>query len=143
MSLTLIRDGSFSLISAAGEIDMSNAHLLTELVEFLCRAPAPLITVDLSAVRFFGAHGISALLRASQEVAWARGRLTLRAPSPFVLRVLGVAGVMRHLELDVTSTPARAPITRVRGPHPPTKERHVQSTGPQGDSTREPDSQLA
>ncbi|MET8234282.1 STAS domain-containing protein [Micromonospora sp. NPDC005298] len=99
MSLALNRDGSTSVISVAGEIDMSTAHLLTEQVELLCREPVPLIAVDLSAVRFLGAHGITALLQASKLTASAGARLTLRNPSPFVLRVLGAAGVMRHLDL--------------------------------------------
>ncbi|MGW3786654.1 STAS domain-containing protein [Micromonospora chokoriensis] len=137
MSLTWDRDGSLSTVSVVGDIDMSNAHLLTELVEFLCRTPTPLIAVDLSAVRFFGAHGVSALLRARHLAERAGGRLTLHDPSPFVRRVLGVAGVIRHLALDDPSSPAD-----VR-PIPQLKESRVQSTGPQRNPTREPDPQLA
>ncbi|PWR06508.1 anti-sigma factor antagonist [Micromonospora acroterricola] len=111
MSLALSRDGSASLVSAVGEIDMSNAHLLTEMVEFLCRPPVPLIALDLSAVRFFGAHGISALLRASTLATSVGARLIVRDPSPFVLRVLGVTGMARHLDLDVSSTSAVAPVS--------------------------------
>ncbi|MET8118388.1 STAS domain-containing protein [Micromonospora sp. NPDC005189] len=111
MSLALSRDGSLSVISVAGELDMSNAHLLTELVGYLCQTPVPLIAVDLSAVRFFGAHGVSALLKANRLAAGAGGRLTLRDPSPFVRRVLGVAGVTRHLAIAEPSTPVGAPVT--------------------------------
>ncbi|MBM0275289.1 STAS domain-containing protein [Micromonospora tarensis] len=148
MSLTLSRDGSFSLIRVAGEID-SNAHLLTELVEFLCRAPRPMVAVDLSAVHFFGAHGVSALLRAGQLAARADGRLTLRHPSPFVRRVLAVTGVTRHLALDRPSEPTGAHLGDTVSPSPrrpaspAPKERHVQSTGSQGHCARKPDPQLA
>ncbi|WP_167517506.1 STAS domain-containing protein [Micromonospora orduensis] len=113
MSLAWSRDGSTSLITVAGEIDMSNAHLLPELVEFLCQSPVPLIAVDLSAVRFLGAHGITALLQASKLVTSAGARLTLRDPSPFVLRVLGAAGVMPHLDLDGAPRPGGAAPTGV------------------------------
>ncbi|MBM0231289.1 STAS domain-containing protein [Micromonospora sp. STR1_7] len=113
MSLALTRDGSTSLISVAGEIDMSNAHLLTELVEFLCRTPVPLIALDLSAVRFLGAHGVTALLQASKLTTTAGARLTVRAPSPFVLRVLGVAGVLPHLNLDGAPRASGAALTDV------------------------------
>ncbi|MEV7327551.1 STAS domain-containing protein [Micromonospora sp. NPDC093244] len=113
MSLAWSRDDSTSLITVAGEIDMSNSHLLTELVEFLCQSPVPLIAVDLSAVRFLGAHGITALLQASQLVTSAGARLTLRDPSPFVLRVLGAAGVMRHLALDDAPIPRGAALPDV------------------------------
>ncbi|MFF5056997.1 STAS domain-containing protein [Micromonospora sp. NPDC000663] len=108
MSLAWSRDDSTSLITVAGEIDMSNSHLFTELVEFLCQSPVPLIAVDLSAVRFLGAHGVTALLQARQLVTSTGARLTLRDPSPFVLRVLGAAGVMRHLDLDGAPRPGGA-----------------------------------
>lgn len=119
MSLTLSHDGSESVISVVGELDMSTAHLLTQLVDSLCRAPTPLIAVDLSAVRFLGAHGISALLRSGQLAADAGGQLTLRALSPFVRRVLDVAGVLRHLELDDAPTPPGAQERRDSATPPP------------------------
>ncbi|MET8280380.1 STAS domain-containing protein [Micromonospora sp. NPDC005174] len=95
----------------AGEIDMSNAHLLTELVESLSATPAPLITLDLSEVRFLGAHGVSALLRARELAISAGGRLTLHDPSPFVLRVLAACKVLRHLGLDAQTASVTSPLT--------------------------------
>lgn len=59
MSLALTSDGSAKLVTVSGEVDMSSAHLLTELVECVCRLPVPVIAVDLSAVRFFSAHAVS------------------------------------------------------------------------------------
>ncbi|MEU8009908.1 STAS domain-containing protein [Micromonospora parva] len=127
LSLTMSHDGPVSVIGVVGEMDMSNAHLLIELVEQLCRAPTPLIALDLSAVRFLGAHGVSALLRSGQLAAQAGGRLTLRDPSPFVLRVLGVTRLLRHLDRDETSAPTGAhssgvvppPARPVALPHQP------------------------
>ncbi|GLZ60575.1 STAS domain-containing protein [Micromonospora sp. NBRC 107095] len=127
LSLTMSHDGPVSVISVVGEMDMSNAHLLIELVEQLCRAPTPQIALNLSAVRFLGAHGISALLRSGQLAAQAGGRLTLRDPSRFVLRVLGVTRLLRHLERCDTSTPTGArssgivppPPRRAAPPHQP------------------------
>ncbi|MEW1588504.1 STAS domain-containing protein [Micromonospora vinacea] len=131
MSLSLSHDGAVSRIRVVGEIDMSNAHLLTELVEFLCRTPTPLVVVDLAAVRFFGAHAVSALLAAGHLVAEVGGRLTLRDPSPFVLRVLGVAGVLGHLNLHGTATPNAA---RVGGVVPPLPRRAAPPRQPLGTS---------
>ncbi|MGK5518109.1 hypothetical protein ACSNN9_02005 [Micromonospora sp. URMC 107] len=41
MSLNLTCDGPTRLVSVSGEIDMSNAYLLAELVEFVCQLPRP------------------------------------------------------------------------------------------------------
>ncbi|MGK5518115.1 STAS domain-containing protein [Micromonospora sp. URMC 107] len=106
MSLSLSCDGSTKVVTVAGEIDMSNAHLLVELVEFLCQPPVPPITLDLAQVTYFGAHGISALLRAQELVTSAKGRLTVDRASPCVLYILGVTGMMPHLELDTAPTGA-------------------------------------
>ncbi|MEW2429359.1 STAS domain-containing protein [Micromonospora sp. NPDC047644] len=131
MSLSVSHDGAASQIRVVGEIDMSNAHLLTELVQVLCRTPTPLVVVDLAAVRFLGAHAVSALLHAAHLVAQAGGRLTLRDPSPFALRVLDVAGVLGHLHLYGTSTPTGA---RLRGVVPPLPRRAAPPRQPLGPS---------
>ncbi|SCF05627.1 anti-sigma B factor antagonist [Micromonospora coriariae] len=82
-----------TLIRASGEIDMSSAHLLVDMVELIAAHPAPQVALDLSEVTFFGAHGVSALLRARHLVTCAGGVLTLAAVSSTVRRILGVTGV--------------------------------------------------
>ncbi|WP_051065794.1 STAS domain-containing protein [Micromonospora lupini] len=112
MSLALTDDGSVKLITVSGEIDMSNAHLLTELVEFVCRRPAPVIAVDLSAVRFFGAYGVSALLQAQGIAADARAAVLLRDPAPcvfYVLATTGALGSFRFSRADGHLNPWRHP----------------------------------
>ncbi|MEU4788921.1 STAS domain-containing protein [Micromonospora tulbaghiae] len=86
-------------ISVAGEVDLSNAHLLTELVETAVAASAPLVVIDLSEVRFFGAYGISALMLAQRVLARHGRRLVLHRPSPAVRRVLGVTGTLTAFEV--------------------------------------------
>ncbi|MGC1210912.1 MAG: STAS domain-containing protein [Micromonospora sp.] len=106
-------DGSTKVISVSGEVDMSNAHLLVELVEALARIPPPLLTVDLSGVTHFGAHGISALLQARRLVLTQGGQLTLRNPSPSVLYIISVTGA-RH-DLGLTGPPTGAEGERLDG----------------------------
>ncbi|MGW5669217.1 STAS domain-containing protein [Micromonospora sp. NPDC003776] len=91
--------GTTKRITVAGEIDMSNAHLLLERVAAVARAPAPLVAVDLSAVTFFGAHGVSALAQAQLLVVERGGRLTLCDPSPVVRRVLALTGTLTAFEI--------------------------------------------
>ena len=97
--LACTASGAVTRISVAGEIDMSNAHLLVELVESLVRPPPVAVEVDLSEVTFFCAHGISALLRARRLLADRGGRLTVRNPSAIVRRVLGITDALRELEV--------------------------------------------
>lgn len=86
--------GPITLIRASGEVDMSSAHLLVDMVALVAARPAPQqVALDMSEVTFFGAHGISALLRARHLVTCAGGVLTLPAVSPTVRYILGVTGV--------------------------------------------------
>ncbi|MGN9777536.1 STAS domain-containing protein [Micromonospora sp. H33] len=101
-------EGPTRSISVSGEIDMSNAHLLVDMVELVAAPPAPWVALDLSEVTFFSAHGISALLRAHHLVTCAGGVLTLPAVSPVVRYILGVTGV-HH----------------VFGVHPPSARREI------------------
>ncbi|MET7467401.1 STAS domain-containing protein [Micromonospora sp. NPDC005686] len=107
-------------VSVAGEVDLSNAHLLTELVQTAVAAPAPLVVIDLSEVGFFGAHGISALVLAQRVLTGDGRRLVLHRPSPVVRRVLTVTGTLTAFE--VVELPALPPVDgRSAGPVVPTR----------------------
>ncbi|MDO3683313.1 STAS domain-containing protein [Micromonospora sp. C28ISP2-4] len=94
-------------ISVAGEVDLSNAHLLTELVETAVAASAPLVVIELSAVSFFGAYGTNALVLAQRMLTRHGRRLILHRPSPVVRRVLGVTGTLTAFEVvDSPAPPA-------------------------------------
>ncbi|MEH0934580.1 STAS domain-containing protein [Micromonospora psammae] len=99
-SLTLTSDGSAKLVTVSGEIDMSNAHLLTELVECVCRPPAPMIARDLFAVRFFSAHAVSALLQAQHIAATAGAAFLLRDPAPCVTYILATTGALASFRIS-------------------------------------------
>ncbi|MEU0077622.1 STAS domain-containing protein [Micromonospora tulbaghiae] len=107
MSLALTSDGSAKLVTVSGEIDMSNAHLLTELVECVCHPPVPVVAVDLSAVRFFSTDGVSALLQARQAAATAGAALLLRDPAPCVTSLLATTGALAAFQLTQERTPHR------------------------------------
>ena len=94
-------------IAVAGEVDLSNAHLLTELVRTAVAASAPLVVIDLSEVTFFGAYGISALVLARRVLTENGRRLVLYRPSPVARRVLAVTGTLAAFEVvDRPALPA-------------------------------------
>jgi anti-sigma B factor antagonist len=102
LSVRLAGDGCPTVIEVSGEIDLSTAHLLTELVEQVARDCPAQVILDMAEVRFFCAEGVRALLHARATVA-AAGQLLLRAPSAQTWRVLTLTGTDHLFPLDATS----------------------------------------
>ncbi|MBG6105657.1 STAS domain-containing protein [Micromonospora vinacea] len=103
MTLDLNNDPHAPLIVVSGEVDMSTAHLISELAEHvITRRPARLV-LDLSGVTFFSAHGISALLRTQRAAESAEVALALRAAAPCVTYLLAVTGTRLDLDIPVTN----------------------------------------
>ncbi|MGC4758952.1 STAS domain-containing protein [Micromonospora trifolii] len=104
MTLDLHNDRHAPMITVSGEVDMSTAHLISELAEHvITRRPARLV-LDLSGVTFFSAHGISALLRTQRAAESADVTLALRAAAPFVTYLLAVTGTGMDLGVPVAKT---------------------------------------
>ena len=107
MWLSCVAGADVTRIAVTGEVDLSNAHLITELVTTAVAASAPLVVIDLSEVSFFGAYGTSALVLAQRTLARHGRRLVLHRPSPVVRRVLGVTGTLTAFEVvDRPALPA-------------------------------------
>ncbi|RAO28103.1 hypothetical protein PSN13_05991 [Micromonospora saelicesensis] len=103
MTLDLQNDRNAPLIAVSGEVDMSTAHLISELAEHvITRRPARLV-LDLSGVTFFSAHGISALLRTQRAAESAEVTLALRAAAPCVTYLLAVTSAGINLDIPVAN----------------------------------------
>ncbi|MEU8386827.1 STAS domain-containing protein [Micromonospora sp. NPDC048843] len=103
MTLDLRNDRHAPMITVSGEVDMSTAHLISELAEHvITRRPARL-ALDLSGVTFFSAHGISALLRTQHAAETAEVTLTLHATAPCVTYLLAVTGTGIDLDMPATN----------------------------------------
>jgi anti-anti-sigma factor len=100
LSLDLARCGPVTLVTISGEMDLSTAHLLTELVEHLARDHPAQVVLDMAQVSFFCAEGLRALLRARDTVTAAAGQLMLRAPSPRTWRVLTITRTEHLFPID-------------------------------------------
>jgi anti-anti-sigma factor len=93
-------------VAAGGELDHESAPRLTStarsaLGDGAFRA-SRLVVLDLAAIRFFGAAGVSALLSIHELATGAGGRLMLRDPSPATLRILRLVDVLDRFELHFT-----------------------------------------
>jgi anti-anti-sigma factor len=91
--------GGGFVVEVAGEIDLSTAPgLETRLTTAINYATAVLV-VDLEAVTFMDAAGLTALLRANKCAQAARMRLVLQRPPPICRRLVGIAGLESMLEM--------------------------------------------
>jgi len=104
MSVELVTAGPAATIVVSGQIDLSNAHLVTELVDqALAQRPDELV-LDLADVTFFSADGINILLLVRRTASAHRTRLTLRDPSPITRKLLDLTGMTAHFQISTTGT---------------------------------------
>jgi anti-sigma B factor antagonist len=76
-----------------GEIDMSNADLITGAANLPVDNGHPVLTLDLSGIEFIDSSGLNALLQAHRELD-SRGRaLVLRRTPEHLSRLLELAGL--------------------------------------------------
>lgn len=104
LSLHVATSGRVTVVAVRGEVDMSNAHLLTELAGCLLCDHPPRLVLDLAEVTFFGAAGINALLRIQQAATADAGDLVLRDPSRIIVRVLTATGDIGQFQIHSTTT---------------------------------------
>jgi anti-sigma B factor antagonist len=81
------------IVIVSGEIDMMTSPFLVDSV-LAELDPAPdVLTLDLRAVDFFGASGLTALLTILETVERGGGRMRVAQPSRFVRRTLDSMGL--------------------------------------------------
>lgn len=112
MSLDWEHEGPLTVVSVHGEVDMSNAHLLVDLVAELARRPAPRVVLDLSGVGFVDLHAVRALVEADRLLREAAGGLALRRPPRCVSRLLHLTATAHLFGVDEGPVPGDAPWAR-------------------------------
>lgn len=100
MSLAWAHEAATTLVRVCGEIDMSNARHLADLVVGLGREETPRVVLDLTGVRFVDLHGVRALVEIDRLLGQAGGGLTLHRPPRCLTRLLRHTGAY-HLVLDL------------------------------------------
>jgi len=76
---------------------MDSATDLTDTLDALHRDGVTRIVVDLAGITFCDSTGLSSLVVGYHRAARAGGYLRLAGPSDFLLRVLGVVGILDTL----------------------------------------------
>jgi len=96
-----------AIVILRGELDIDTATQLRAAIEGQLARDTPRIVVDLAGVTFCDSVGLSTFTVAGAACADAGGYLRLASPTPFLLRLLGVVGVLHRLPAYASVEAAR------------------------------------
>jgi anti-sigma B factor antagonist len=122
LQLTTFDINGHPVIAVAGEIDVCSApvmHACLRQAADICDISADGghdLVVDLSAVTFMDASGLSVLLRADHRARRAGRRLRVAAPTPAISRLLQITLLDSYFDLYPTSQAATARPRRTVSP---------------------------
>jgi anti-sigma B factor antagonist len=102
--------GQTALVTAAGEIDLTNAEGLRDALLSALNAGALGLVVDLTETTFIDSAGVTALVRASRRAAAGEATMRLAVTAPAVLRVLDLVGLDRLIEVHPSVAEAVASL---------------------------------
>jgi anti-sigma B factor antagonist len=103
------RDGGGVCLRLAGELDMSTAPQLNEVLDRLAAEGERRFLVDLSALTFCDSTGIAAFVRGDNRAAADGGWLRISGASGRVARVLQVTGLADVLRYDEDAADPASP----------------------------------
>lgn len=111
LSWTVDPQAGLSTIRLRGELDLSSAPALEGvLAEHV--GVTSVTVIDLEGLEFMDSTGLRILARAHQSVRGSGDRFLLGRPSPAVVRVLQVAGLVEHFDY-VEGAPPRERVCQV------------------------------
>jgi anti-sigma B factor antagonist len=98
-SFPLKWSGEMAVVSASGEIDITNAEPFRDVLLSALNAGAAGLVVDMTSTTFLDSAGVTALVRAARRATAADATLRLVVAAPPVLRVLNLVGIDRLIEV--------------------------------------------
>jgi anti-anti-sigma factor len=106
------------VITARGDVDMATSPLLQARLHEWIRRPGPALVVDLTGVRFFGAAGVTVLVRAAESAKTAGVEFLVVAAGRVVLLPLRITGLRDALVLCPTLSQALERCAAAGSPPP-------------------------
>ncbi len=113
LGMAIALDRVPAVVTVAGDLDLSTAPTLRDLLEVLVEDGCTDIVLDLSALGFFDASGIRVLEHVMSLLLPRQGRLTLRSVPAQVRRVLDITGFSALIGIE----PPESPLPARRTPH--------------------------
>lgn len=108
--------GRTAVVTASGEIDLTNADGLRDVLLSALDAGARGLVVDLTRATFLDSAGVSALVRTSRRASATGTTLRLAVTAPSVLRVLDLVGLDRLIGVYPGVSEAVASLPDQTGP---------------------------
>lgn len=99
-----------AVVTAPGEIDLTNADGLREALLDVLNAGALGLVMDMTATTFCDSAGISAITRAARRADASGATIRLAVTSTPVLRVLNLVGIDRLIDICPSVSAARASL---------------------------------
>jgi anti-sigma B factor antagonist len=93
------RADGVTVVRLRGQLDIDTSHRLREVLESVLDQPVPRVVVDVSGLTFCDSIGLSALVLAYNRCTEQGGFLRLSGPTPFLVRMLSVVGLMPALSV--------------------------------------------
>ena len=107
---TVAWSGQVAVVTAAGEIDITNAEGLRDALLSALNAGAAGLVVDMTPTTFLDSAGVTALVRAARRATATDATLRLAVTAPPVLRVLSLVGIDRLIEMYPSLADAMASL---------------------------------
>ncbi|HEX5097295.1 MAG TPA: STAS domain-containing protein, partial [Acidimicrobiia bacterium] len=98
--VTTDKQGARVVLSISGELDAYTAPGLEDQIARLMTEGTSDIVLDLSQTEFLDSSGLRAILTAQRKLTEQHGKLTLRAPSEPVTRLLEITGLTDNFATD-------------------------------------------
>ncbi len=106
----VVWSGRTAVVTASGEIDITNAESLRDALLTALNAGALGLVVDMAATTFIDSAGVTALVRASRRASATDATLRLAVTAPAVLRVLNLVGIDQLIAVHPSLTEAVASL---------------------------------
>jgi anti-sigma B factor antagonist len=101
------RDDQATFVDLSGELDLSSAPRLRELlVTMLSDDAPPRIVVDLTDLVYLDSTGLSVFVAAHKRASSADTEFSLANPNPSVRRLLGITALDQIFDIDDVAEPA-------------------------------------
>ena len=102
LSLSARAERGYVIAALSGELDIASAPALRDQLLGLLTPATSRLIIDLSAVSYADASGLTVLVGTGRRAGLLGGHLRLAAPAPEVARVLSLTGLDQHLDISST-----------------------------------------